>query len=79
MRRARGEAWGVGPGLRGVGGALPAAAELAASFPHAQVLINGAEDPDSRAHGADESIDLADYRRAIFAEALLLASLEQGA
>ncbi|WP_255405608.1 M20/M25/M40 family metallo-hydrolase [Sinomonas sp. R1AF57] len=79
MRRAMEEAWGVAPVLMGVGGSIPAAAELAAWFPHAQVLINGAEDPDSRAHGADESIDLADYRRAIFAEALLLASLEQGA
>jgi acetylornithine deacetylase/succinyl-diaminopimelate desuccinylase-like protein len=79
MRRAMEEAWGVAPVLMGVGGSIPAAAELAASFPHAQVLINGAEDPDSRAHGADESIDLADYQRAIFAEALLLASLAQGA
>lgn len=75
MLRAMKEAWGVDPVLMGVGGSIPAAAELAARFPSAQVLITGVEDPDSRAHGADESIDLADFHRAVLAEALLLASL----
>jgi acetylornithine deacetylase/succinyl-diaminopimelate desuccinylase-like protein len=61
----------------GVGGSIPAAAELAARFPSADLLITGVEDPDSRAHGADESIDLGDFRKAILAEALLLASLAE--
>ncbi|GAB3275182.1 dipeptidase [Sinomonas notoginsengisoli] len=77
MLRAMEEAWGVPPVLMGVGGSIPAAAELAASIPGAQVLINGAEDPDSRAHGVDESIDLDDFGKAILAEALLLASLAE--
>jgi acetylornithine deacetylase/succinyl-diaminopimelate desuccinylase-like protein len=77
MLRAMEEAWGVAPALMGVGGSIPAAAELAARFPSADLLITGVEDPDSRAHGADESIDLGDFRKAILAEALLLASLAE--
>lgn len=74
MLQAMKEAWGVDPVLMGVGGSIPAAAELAARYPSAQVLITGVEDPDSRAHGADESIGLDDFHRAVLAEALLLAS-----
>ncbi|YCH12084.1 hypothetical protein M1E01_12565 [Arthrobacter sp. D1-17] len=47
-------------------------------FPHATVLINGAEDPDSRAHGANESIDSADFGNGILAEALFLDQLNGG-
>jgi len=43
--------------------------------PDAGILITGAEDPDSRAHGANESVHLGDFRNAILAEALLLARL----
>ncbi|MGT2464072.1 M20/M25/M40 family metallo-hydrolase [Sinomonas atrocyanea] len=75
MLAAMEEVWGVEPVLMGVGGSIPAAAELAGRFPSAQVLITGVEDPDSRAHGADESIDLGDFHKAVLAEALLLASL----
>ena len=40
-----------------------------------QILVTGVEDPDSRAHSANESLHLADFRNAIIAEALLLARL----
>ena len=76
MRWAMAEAWGTEPVQMGVGGSIPIVAELAAHFPHAQFLLTGAEDPDTRAHGADESLDLADLRRGMLAQALLLARLE---
>ena len=71
------EAWGVPPVEMGVGGSIPVVAELKEKFPEAQVLINGAEDPDTRAHGANESIHLGDFRNGILSEALFLARLNQ--
>ncbi|CEA06692.1 Succinyl-diaminopimelate desuccinylase [Arthrobacter saudimassiliensis] len=68
-------AWGVEPVLMGVGGSIPAASLLAGRNPALSVLITGAEDPDTRAHGADESLDLTDLRQGILAEAALLARL----
>jgi len=35
------------------------------------------EDPDTRAHGANESLHLATFDRACLAETMLLARLEQ--
>lgn len=72
---AMGEAWGADPVRAGVGGSIPLVASLARSFPAAQILITGAEDPDSRAHGANESVELDQLRRSVLAEVLLLARL----
>jgi cysteinylglycine-S-conjugate dipeptidase len=71
------QAWGVPPVQMGVGGSIPVVAELVDRFPPARVLITGAENPDSRAHGANESIHLGDFRKGILAEALLLAQLNR--
>lgn len=71
------EAWGVPPVRAGVGGSIPLVSALARHFPAAQILITGAEDPDSRAHGEDESVHLDELRRSILAEALLLAKLNR--
>ena len=70
-----GEAWGVPAVSMGVGGSIPAVNILSKLYPEAEILITGAEDPDSRAHGANESIHLGDFENAIVAEALLLARL----
>lgn len=70
------QAWGVVPVRMGVGGSIPVVEHLAGRFPDAQILITGAEDPDSRAHGPDESAHLGDLRKAILAEALMLAALD---
>jgi acetylornithine deacetylase/succinyl-diaminopimelate desuccinylase-like protein len=60
----------------GAGGSIPFIADLVELFPAAQILITGVEDPDSRAHSPNESVHLPTFRRAILAEALLLARLE---
>ncbi|MPZ84873.1 MAG: M20/M25/M40 family metallo-hydrolase [Actinophytocola sp.] len=60
----------------GSGGSIPFVGEFAAAFPSAAILITSAgADNDSRAHGADESVHLAEFERACLAEALLLAEL----
>jgi acetylornithine deacetylase/succinyl-diaminopimelate desuccinylase-like protein len=72
-RAALREAWdGVEPVEVGIGGSIPFIAEIARLFPGSSVLVTGVEDPDSRAHGADESLHLAEFARVCHAEALLL-------
>ncbi|WP_298456932.1 dipeptidase [uncultured Cellulomonas sp.] len=74
-RRAFEEAWGTPPVDIGVGGSIPFIADLLGQFPDAAILVTGVEDPDSRAHGANESVHLAELERVVLAEALLLAEL----
>ncbi|WP_427007517.1 dipeptidase [Pseudarthrobacter sp. H2] len=72
---ALGEAWGVPAVEMGIGGSIPFIADLTEVYPEVQILVTGVEDPDSRAHSANESLHLGDFRNAIIAEALLLARL----
>lgn len=74
-RGALADAWGVEPVDIGVGGSIPFVAAFAERFPDAEILVTGVEDPDSRAHGANESLHLGEWERACVAEALLLARL----
>lgn len=69
-------AWdGVAPIDMGVGGSIPFIAEFVDTFPEASVLVTGVEDPDTRAHGANEGLHLAEFERVCLAEALLLVKL----
>ncbi|AOT05640.1 dipeptidase [Arthrobacter sp. U41] len=72
---ALGEAWGVPAVETGIGGSIPFIADLTELYPAVQILVTGVEDPDSRAHSANESLHLGDFRNAIVAEALMLARL----
>ncbi|WP_121255987.1 dipeptidase [Nocardioides ferulae] len=75
-REAFTEAWeGTPPVDMGVGGSIPFIAEFLDAFPEASVLVTGVEDPDTRAHGANEGLHLAEFERVIVAEALLLEKL----
>ncbi|MEP6842933.1 MAG: dipeptidase [Pseudolysinimonas sp.] len=69
------EAYGAEAVLMGSGGSIPFIADLVARYPHAQILITGVEDPDTRAHSPNESLHLPTLQRAILAEALLLSRL----
>ena len=75
-RAAFTEAWdGTAPVDMGVGGSIPFIAEFLDAFPQASVLVTGVEDPDTRAHGANEGLHLAEFERVVHAEALLLQKL----
>lgn len=75
-RTAFEQAWdGVAPVDMGVGGSIPFIAEFLDAFPKASVLVTGVEDPDTRAHGANEGLHLAEFERVCVAETLLLHDL----
>jgi cysteinylglycine-S-conjugate dipeptidase len=75
-RAAFTEAWDATPPIdMGVGGSIPFIAEFLEAFPEASVLVTGVEDPDTRAHGANEGLHLAEFERVIHAEASLLQRL----
>lgn len=72
--QALGAAWGTKSVNIGIGGSIPFIAELTEVFPGAQILVTGVEDPDSRAHSPNESVDLAMLQKAMVAEAIFLVS-----
>ncbi len=74
-RSAYAEAFGEPVVEIGVGGSIAFVAPFAEAFPEAEILITGVEDPDTRAHGPNESLHLADFVSACVAEAMLLERL----
>ena len=75
-RAAFRDAWdGVEPVDMGVGGSIPFIAAFREGFPEAAVLVTGVEDPDTRAHGANDGLHLAEFERVCLAEAMLLHNL----
>ena len=75
-RAAFKEAWdGTDPVDIGVGGSIPFIAAFTEAFPDAAVLVTGVEDPDTRAHGANEGLHLKEFERVCLAETLLLNNL----
>ena len=74
-RAAFTDAWGVAPVDIGVGGSIPFVAAVAERFPDAGILVTGVEDPDTRGHGANESLHLGEFERVCLAEAILLERL----
>jgi cysteinylglycine-S-conjugate dipeptidase len=79
--RALEAAYGQPAVSTGLGGTIPMIEPLAATFgaPDRPVpaLLMGVEDPDTRAHGIDESLHLGDWRNACLAEAYLFAELAE--
>jgi acetylornithine deacetylase/succinyl-diaminopimelate desuccinylase-like protein len=77
-RSAYGDAFGEPVVEIGVGGSIAFVAPFADAYPDAEILITGVEDPDTRAHGPNESLHLGDFSSACLAEALLLERLGAG-
>ena len=71
-RSAFREAWGKEAVFTGQGGSIPMVAAFQEAFPGSTVLVTAVSDPDSRPHGANESLHLGDFERACIAEALML-------
>ena len=74
-RWALSTAWSTEAVNIGQGGSIPFIATLKETFPEAQVLVTGIEDPDTRAHSENESMHLGELEHIVVAEALLLARL----
>lgn len=74
-RQAMSDGYGRAPVDLGVGGSIPFIADLVETFPEAQILVTGVEDPHSRAHSPNESLHLDTFRHAVATEALLLARM----
>lgn len=72
------DAWGESPVNIGVGGSIPFISEFVSTFPHAQVLVTGVEDPDSRAHSPNESLHLGSFEKYIAGQSLYLLRLNEG-
>ena len=77
MHAALEQAWSRPAVDMGVGGSLPFVTAFAEATPHAEILITGVEDPDTRAHGANESLHLGVFERACLAETFLLQNLAE--
>ncbi|HEV3357706.1 MAG TPA: dipeptidase [Pseudonocardiaceae bacterium] len=77
-RSALRDAWdGVEPAEIGIGGSIPAISAFLAEFPGATVVVTGVEDPQTHAHGPNESLHLGEFARVCLAEVLLLTGLAQ--
>jgi acetylornithine deacetylase/succinyl-diaminopimelate desuccinylase-like protein len=75
FRSAMREAWGTEPVNMGVGGSIPFVAAFSEAYPNATIVLTGVQEPESRIHAADESLDLEELRRAVLAEAIVLEEL----
>jgi acetylornithine deacetylase/succinyl-diaminopimelate desuccinylase-like protein len=74
-RRALALGYGRPAAMIGCGGAIPFVAPFGAVMGGIPQLLLGLEDPPCNAHGENESLDLADFQRAMRASAHLLAEL----
>jgi acetylornithine deacetylase/succinyl-diaminopimelate desuccinylase-like protein len=75
FRLACSQTWGCLPVEAGTGGSLPPVAALADAYPDMALLLTGVEDPESNAHGENESVHLDELRQCCVNEALLLGHL----
>ncbi|MDR0950393.1 MAG: dipeptidase, partial [Candidatus Ancillula sp.] len=69
------EGFGADVVYSGIGGSIPFTNSLKQTFPNADILVSGVEDPDSCAHSDNESVHLGSLKKVIVSEALLLEKL----
>lgn len=77
MRAALEQAWKTSSQDIGQGGSIPFISQLQQTFPNAEVLVTGVEDPDTRAHSANESVHLGELEKAVQAQALFFAKISE--
>jgi acetylornithine deacetylase/succinyl-diaminopimelate desuccinylase-like protein len=76
MQAALGEAFGRPPTTEGQGGSIPLCNVLHATYPDAEIMMIGVEEPRCLIHAPNESVDPAELERIALAEALFLRSYE---
>lgn len=72
------EAYGRPVTETGEGGSIPLVAAFHAAAPKADLVLLGAADRTSQAHGSNESVDLRDVEHCTLAETLFVAGLAAG-
>ena len=72
MRAAMQEAYGREPVLLGQGGSIPLCNVFAETFPGAELILMGVEEPLALIHAPNESVDPGEIERLALAEALFL-------
>jgi acetylornithine deacetylase/succinyl-diaminopimelate desuccinylase-like protein len=75
--RAYQQAWGQSLLQVGVGGSIPFVALFGRRYGNLPLILNGVMDPQTGAHGPDESLSLAVFNKAILANVHLLYELSQ--
>jgi acetylornithine deacetylase/succinyl-diaminopimelate desuccinylase-like protein len=78
MHRAMRAAFGRDAVTTGQGGSIPLATAFAELVPGAEIILLGVEEPASRIHAPDESVDPDELRRTALAQALFLVELGAG-
>jgi acetylornithine deacetylase/succinyl-diaminopimelate desuccinylase-like protein len=79
MRTALSEAFDGEPvGLQGSGASIPLVRTLADTFPEAEILMYGLEEPASNVHSPNESVHLGELERIALAEARFMRLLAGG-
>ncbi|NCG22355.1 MAG: M20/M25/M40 family metallo-hydrolase [Rhodobacterales bacterium] len=73
--RAYVKAWGKPMVQVGVGGSIPFVALFGRRFGNLPLILNGVMDPESTAHGPNESMHLGVFRKAIQANVFLMSEL----
>jgi cysteinylglycine-S-conjugate dipeptidase len=74
MRHALGQAYGRPATTEGAGGSIPLCNVLHETFPDAEIMLIGVEEPRCLMHAPNESVDPAEIEHMALAEALFLAS-----
>ena len=77
MRAALADAYGREATTQGQGGSLPLCTVLADTYPDAEILIFGVEEPRCLIHAPNESVDPAEIEQVALAEALFLSRLAE--
>jgi acetylornithine deacetylase/succinyl-diaminopimelate desuccinylase-like protein len=75
--RAFADSYGAPCAFVGLGGTIPFVRPFLDATGHPDCVITGVGDPECAAHGPDESVSVADWRRACLGEALLLGELTE--
>jgi cysteinylglycine-S-conjugate dipeptidase len=72
MRSAMEQAYGRPLATKGTGGSIPLCNVLAETYPNAEIMLYGVQEPRCLIHAPDESVDPSELERIALAEALFL-------
>jgi len=75
MLNALKEGYGKKPLITGCGASIPMVAAISKAFKNMPILLTAIGDPKANAHGENESVSLAVFKKAILSEILFLSSI----